>query len=153
VVPAEALPPAEALKGSETILLVEDEEPVRRLACEILQGSGYTILEAGGGLDALRVCETYNGEIQLMVTDVVMPGMSGRELADELSSLRPEMRVLYVSGYTEDAIGEYGVLEEGVHFLQKPFRPCDLARKVREVLDTSRVTVAQSVEKVDSIFR
>jgi PAS domain S-box-containing protein len=152
VVPAEALPPAEALKGSETILLVEDEEPVRRLACEILQASGYTILEASGGLDALQVCETH-GRIELMVTDVVMPGMSGRELADELSSLRPEMRVLYVSGYTEDAIGEYGVLEEGVNFLQKPFRPCDLARKVREVLDAGRVTLAPSVEKVDSLLR
>jgi two-component system, cell cycle sensor histidine kinase and response regulator CckA len=153
VLPAEALPPAEALKGSETILLVEDEEPVRQLACEILQASGYTILEASGGLDALQVCETHNGGIQLMVTDVVMPGMSGRELADELSSVRPEMRVLYVSGYTEDAIGEYGVLEEGVNFLQKPFRPCDLARKVRDVLDAGGVTLAQSVEKVDSLFR
>ena len=153
VVPAEALPPAEALKGSETILLVEDEEPVRRLASEILQASGYTILEASGGLDALQVCETYSGGIQLMVTDVVMPGMSGRELADELSSVRSEMKVLYVSGYTEDAIGEYGVLEEGVNFLQKPFRPSDLARKVRDVLDAVRVTPAQSVEKVDSLFR
>ena len=153
VVPAEALPPAEALKGSETILLVEDEEQVRRLACEILQASGYTILEASGGLDALQVCETNHGGIQLMVTDVVMPGMSGRELADELSTVRPEMKVLYVSGYTEDAIGEYGVLEEGVNFLQKPFRPSDLARKVRDVLDASRVMPSQSFEKVDSLFR
>jgi two-component system, cell cycle sensor histidine kinase and response regulator CckA len=153
VVPAEALPPAEALKGSETILLVEDEEQVRRLACDILQASGYTILEASGGLEALQVCETNHGGIQLMVTDVVMPGMSGRELADELSTVRPEMKVLYVSGYTEDAIGEYGVLEEGVNFLQKPFRPSDLARKVRDVLDASRVMPSQSVEKVDSLFR
>jgi CheY-like chemotaxis protein len=150
---AEPQHPAEALKGSETILLVEDEEPVRRLACEILQASGYTILEASGGLDALQVCETYGSEIHLMVTDVVMPGMSGRELADELSSVRPEMKVLYVSGYTEDSIGQYGVLEEGVNFLQKPFRPSDLARKAREVLDASKVTQAQGIEKVGSLFR
>ena len=88
-----------------------------------------------------------------MVTDVVMPGMSGRELADELSSVRPEMKVLYVSGYTEDSIGQYGVLEEGVNFLQKPFRPSDLARKAREVLDASKVTQAQGIEKVGSLFR
>lgn len=153
LVAAEPQHPAEALKGSETILLVEDEEPVRRLACEILQASGYTILEASGGLDALQVCETYGSEIHLMVTDVVMPGMSGRELADELSSVRPEMKVLYVSGYTEDSIGQYGVLEEGVNFLQKPFRPSDLARKAREVLDASKVTQAQGIEKVGSLFR
>jgi PAS domain S-box-containing protein len=137
--------PTVSLQGSETLLIVEDEEPVRALVCEILQKNGYTVLEAGHGAEAIQICERHEGSIQLMVTDVVMPGMSGRELAQRLSTLRPDMKVLYVSGYTEDAIVHYGVLDQGTNFLQKPFRPYDLARKVREVLDMDKATSAPVV--------
>ena len=132
--PAAAEPP----RGRETVLLVEDDESVRNLAREILEARGYTVLEAGHGADALLRGEGHPGLIHLLVTDVVMPAMSGRELAERLTAVRPAMRVLYMSGYTDDAIVNQGVLEPGMALLQKPFTPDALAWKVREVLDASR---------------
>src|SRR6185295_798926 len=122
-------------KGSETILLVEDEEIVREMATEILRESGYCVLEAKHGPEALTLCMKYDGQIHLMLSDVVMPNMSGRELAELISPQRSNMKVLYMSGYTDDAIVHHGVLEEGTAFIAKPFSPDALSRKVREVLD------------------
>ena len=127
--------PEEVLRGEETVLLAEDEETVRKLAREVLELYGYRVLEAAGGGAALLICERHAGPIQLLVTDVVMPEMGGRELAARLAPLRPEMRVLYMSGYTDSAIAHQGVLEDRADFIQKPFTPEALARKVREVLD------------------
>ncbi|MFA6147185.1 MAG: PAS domain S-box protein [bacterium] len=121
--------------GTETILLAEDEEVVRRLTREILSENGYKVLEAENGREALLLSEAHRGEIHLLLTDVVMPKMSGRELTERIRPLRPGLRILYMSGYTDDAILRHGVLEDGIPFLQKPFTPEDLARKVREVLD------------------
>jgi PAS domain S-box-containing protein len=125
-----------ALRGSESILLVEDEESVRELIAEALQAQGYNVLVAGNGQEALALAASANCRIDLMITDVVMPGMSGRELATRLVQSRSEMRVLYLSGYTEDAIVHHGVLDPGTAFLQKPFSLDALACKVREVLDS-----------------
>ncbi len=122
-------------KGDETILLVEDEEPIRRLGRLVLSGCGYHVLEARNGREALDACERHAGAIQLVVTDVVMPEMGGRELVERLLRLRPELRVLYVSGYTEDAVLKRGVQMSGTPFLQKPFTPLELAHRVRDVLD------------------
>jgi PAS domain S-box-containing protein len=127
------LPP----RGTETILLVEDEEVVRALVGDILTGNGYQALLASHSEEAFRLSGRHEGPIHLMVTDVVMPGMSGRELAERLASSRPLMKVLYISGYTDDAVVRHGVLVEGTAFLQKPFTPDTLLRKVREVLDGS----------------
>jgi CheY-like chemotaxis protein len=124
------------LVGTETVLLVEDEEMVRDMAKEILQESGYQVLEAKHGHEALLVAEHHHGPIHLMLSDVVMPQMSGRELAEQLTPLRGEMKVLYMSGYTDDAIVHHGVLDEGMAFIGKPFTPGALARKVRETLNT-----------------
>jgi len=130
--PAES---ASRLQGSETVLLVEDEEAVRRLARGILETKGYSVLEANGGEEALQLCWEHQGPIHIMLTDVVMPGLSGRELAERLAALRPELKVLYMSGYTDDAVVRHGILAAGTAFLQKPFAPDALARKVREILD------------------
>jgi CheY-like chemotaxis protein len=124
-----------APQGSETLLLVEDEEAVRDVNRRILVRGGYAVLEASDGKDALRVTTRHRGPIHLLVTDVVMPGMGGRQLAERLRALRPEMKVLYVSGYHDDAVVEHGIQEGEVHFLHKPFSPSALSRKVREVLD------------------
>ncbi|MBI4484232.1 MAG: PAS domain S-box protein [Acidobacteria bacterium] len=131
--PAE--PPRGTPEGSEIVLLAEDEEPVRKLVRQTLEMNGYTVLEARHGPEALQICERHAGSIHLIVTDVIMPEMSGRELAYRLTQLRPGIKVLYLSGYTSDAIVHHGVLDQGVAFLQKPFTPDALARKVREVLD------------------
>ncbi|HET8578019.1 MAG TPA: ATP-binding protein [Methylomirabilota bacterium] len=122
----------------ETILLVEDAQRVRAVVREILEMNGYGVLEARHGAEALEISGKHPGPIHLMVTDVVMPQMSGRELAQRLAPLRPEMRVLYMSGYTDDAIVRHGVLGAGMAFLSKPFTPDALAAKVREVLDSAR---------------
>jgi len=121
--------------GTETVLLVEDEKRVRDMTREILQESGYHVLEAEHGQEALLIADRHPGTIHLMLSDVVMPQMSGRELAERLVPLRQEMKVLYMSGYTDDAIVHHGVLDEGMSFIEKPFTPNALARKVREVLD------------------
>jgi two-component system cell cycle sensor histidine kinase/response regulator CckA len=121
-------------RGEETILLVEDEEVLRILLAKFLRLHGYTVLEARHGNEALEICEKHRGPIHMVVTDVVMPQMSGRVLADRLSLLRPEMKVLFMSGYTEDEVVQRGVADLSVAFLQKPFKPIDLARQVRAVL-------------------
>ena len=122
-------------RGNETILIVEDEEEVRKLAGKILERQGYRILETFNGDEALVVCERCRSPIHLMLADIVMPGMSGSELAKRLKPLYPEIKILYMSGYTDDAIVRHGVLEKGVNYIQKPFTMEGLARKVREVLD------------------
>ncbi|GMV80854.1 MAG: hypothetical protein AMXMBFR7_20380 [Planctomycetota bacterium] len=123
-----------APRGTETLLLVEDEDAVRALTRFTLQQCGYTVLEASHGEEAIRVATNHREKIHLLVTDVVMPGMGGRVLAERLLSLHPEMKVLYLSGYTDDAIVRHGILHEQVNFLQKPFSPNALAHQVREVL-------------------
>jgi hypothetical protein len=128
------------LHGTETILLVEDDEAVRRLACSILKANGYTVLEAQHCEDALAIAMAHQESIDLLVTDVVMPRMSGGELAEQLIELCPEIKVLYISGYTDDAIVRTGVLKSGFAFLQKPFVPDTFARKVREVLGAVAAT-------------
>ena len=126
--------------GSETILIVEDEPVVRRLTVRALAERGYHVLEAEDGEAALVIAREHPGDLQLLVTDVVMPGMNGKELADRLTTDRPDLRVLYISGYAEHAVVRQGVLVEGIAFLSKPFDLSELARTVREVLDKASVT-------------
>ncbi len=129
-----AATPASALRGSETILVVEDEENVRRYTRRALEGLGYTVLVASDGPEALRLAAAHARPIHLLLADVVMPGMNGREVARHLSARRPEMRVLYMSGYAADVVLQQGLLEPTLAILQKPFTPDVLALKVREVL-------------------
>ena len=122
-------------RGSETILVVEDDQSVRELAANLLSAYGYTVLKAGTGQEALDILSEREGEVHLFLIDVVLPDMSGRELAEGLTSRSLHTKVLYMSGYTENVIVHHGVLEKGIGFIQKPFSPESLARKVREVLD------------------
>jgi two-component system cell cycle sensor histidine kinase/response regulator CckA len=121
-------------QGSETILLVEDEESVRTLAGRILREQGYDVLEAGSGTEALDIARKHGGEIHVVVTDVIMPGMSGKDLVSQLKIARPGIKSLYISGYPDDAIAHHGILDSGVTFLQKPFTVESLTRKIREVM-------------------
>jgi CheY-like chemotaxis protein len=121
--------------GSETILIVEDEQSVRDLAGSVLERKGYTVLAASDGEKALHLSKAHAGDIQLVITDEIMPGMRGHELAEVMRTLRPQIKVLFISGYTDAAAIHEGVLAEGIQFLQKPFTPDALARKVRSVLD------------------
>ena len=122
--------------GTETVLVVEDAEAVREFAARVLRELGYTVLTATNGAEALQVAEGYGGPIHLLLTDVVMPGMNGQALQERLAERRPGLKVLYMSGYTENAIVLRGVLKPGTSYIQKPFTPSDLARRVRQVLDT-----------------
>ena len=123
------------LPGSETILLVEDEDSLRHLGERLLHMSGYTVISAANGKEALEVMEHHGKMVDLLMTDVVMPGMSGRELATELANRKLIRRTLFMSGYTDDAIIKHGVLEPGLAFIYKPFTVEALSRKLREVLD------------------
>ena len=125
-------------RGTETVLLVEDAAAVRAVARQVLQRQGYRVLEASDGEDALHLAARHQGTIDLVLTDVVMPRAGGRELAERLLAVRPDTRVLYMSGYTDDSVVRHGILEGGVAYLQKPFSPEGLARKVREVLDAPK---------------
>ena len=125
-------------RGTETVLLVEDEETVRELVKRVLQSSGYTVLDARDGEEALEVDAAHAGPIHILVTDLVMPRMGGRQLADELARRRPNTRVLFMSGYSDEAMVRHGVSDGSVEFLQKPFTTLDFVRKVREVLDARR---------------
>ena len=130
--------------GTETILLAEDSDPLRAMAREYLEGAGYTVVEAVSGKDALRRAAEFAGNIHLLLTDVVMPEMSGPELAEKLVRERPEIKVIFTSGYTDDAVARQGILESTVAFLQKPYRPKDLARKIREVLQDASAAIQVS---------
>jgi CheY-like chemotaxis protein len=139
-----ASPPKEAAPAgriaspsySKTVLLVEDSDTVRELTRNILELTGYDVLEAGSPEDAIRLCESHEGEIHLLLTDVVMPGMSGRDLSDRLRPGRPAMKVLYMSGYTDEAIVDHGILDAGIHFIPKPFSPASMSQKILEVLNS-----------------
>jgi PAS domain S-box-containing protein len=157
-VAAPAAEPARAApRGTETVLVVEDQDEVRGLTTTILRGYGYHVLEAANGAEALKLCESFRGVIHLLVTDVVMPGMNGRELADRLNAVRPETRVLFTSGYTANVISKQGVLDPGVAFLPKPFLPEGLAAKVREVLgepeSKGTILVADDEESIRCLLR
>ena len=127
--------PMNGFKGSETILLVEDDDTLRDLAKKILQKHGYSVLDAHNGEKALRVTDKHHGPLHLILTDVVMPGMNGREVVEHLQSLRQEIKVLYMSGYLDNEIAPHGILDPGINFIEKPFTPNSLAMKVRRVLD------------------
>ena len=152
--------------GRETILLVEDEENLRRLARQSLENQGYNVIDAPDGNIAIQISQAHKGPIHLLLTDVIMPGMNGRELANQLSPLRPDMRVLYMSGYTENHIGHNGTLDQGITLLQKPFTLPALKAKVREMLDTplpqeiqmsarlaTSAPIARNRNKISSPFR
>jgi two-component system, cell cycle sensor histidine kinase and response regulator CckA len=119
----------------ETILIVDDEADVRELVREVLEAKGYTVLEAGDGAEALLVAGLYPEPIQLMLSDVLMPTVSGPELAENLKAVRPDTKVVFMSGYTTEVMGQYGMLRSGAPFIAKPFNPDVLVRKLREVLD------------------
>jgi two-component system cell cycle sensor histidine kinase/response regulator CckA len=125
-------------RGSETILLVEDDDAVRALGRHILTGCGYHVLEASDGSKALDTALQYDSEIHLLLSDVVMPHLGGRMLSEAVVALRPQCRVLFLSGYNDDDVLRHGVVESEVEFLQKPYTPALLAQKVRTVLDSDR---------------
>jgi two-component system, cell cycle sensor histidine kinase and response regulator CckA len=148
----ESEPNAEAendLNGTETILLVEDEETVRNLVRETLGTYGYKVLEAANGADGLLIYEQYAESIDLLLTDSVMPGMGGNDLAKALLKISPHLKVLFMSGYTDEIIINHGILDKTANFIQKPFTPRTLARSVREILDATKNQGADSEFKTD----
>ena len=124
-----------AMDGNATILLVEDEKPILRLAMKILTQRGYQVIAAGSPALAIDLVQKFPGPIHLLITDVVMPEMNGKELSGKIAALRPGIKTLYMSGYTADIIARDGVIEEGTQFLQKPFSAKSLAQKTAEVLE------------------
>jgi PAS domain S-box-containing protein len=134
--------------GTETILLVEDEANLRYLARQFLEKQGYKVIEAADGAVAMQIAVAHEGVIHLLLTDVIMPGMNGRELAQRISEIRPNVKILYMSGYTENVVGHDGTLDAGVRLLQKPFNLRDLKSKVREVLDTKGVPTEAPMQTV-----
>jgi CheY-like chemotaxis protein len=134
---SEGVPPPQPPRGTETILVVEDQRIVRRIVVRTLQRSGYAVLEADNGVAALTVFAEHAGPIHLLVTDVLMPQMGGPELAARLRAVSPSLRVLYVSAYHEDEGIRDGVFHDRVHYLPKPLSPLTLAQKVRDVLDAA----------------
>jgi CheY-like chemotaxis protein len=137
-------------RGSETVLVVEDEQEVRKLAVRILRGQGYKVLEASNGTDTLTICKEQKDPFHLILTDVVMPQMSGCQLVEQLRRVYQNFKVLYMSGYTDNTIVHHGVLERGINYIQKPFTVGALADKVREVLDNKDVSVKSPFAKGDS---
>ena len=127
-----------AATGNETILLVEDEKAILTMTSMMLERLGYTVLTASTPDQAISISQSYSSRIDLLMTDVVMPEMSGRNLAEKLLQLNPNLKCLYMSGYTANVIAHHGVLDKGVHFIHKPFSKQDLAAKLREVLDESK---------------
>jgi CheY-like chemotaxis protein len=130
--------PSALLPGRETVLVVEDDNQVRSVAAMVLEISGYDVLTAANGGEALLLSEQFKSKIDLLLTDMIMPGMGGQELSKRLLRLRPGTRVVYMSGYSENANIHHGVIEEGSDFIEKPFSPEVLTRRIREVLDTPR---------------
>jgi len=146
---AQAAAPADSVAtepGTETILLVEDETNLRYLARQFLEKLGYRVIEAADGAVAMQIAVAHEGMIHLLLTDVIMPGMNGRELAQRISEIRPNTKVLYMSGYTENVIGRNGTLDAGIRLLQKPFTLRDLKSRVREVLDSTPGEVGMSIK-------
>ncbi|HET8584579.1 MAG TPA: response regulator, partial [Casimicrobiaceae bacterium] len=131
---AAAVVATKPVAGTGTVLLVEDETVVRQLVAEILESNGYTVLQAADGASAIEVLRRHVGGLDLLLTDVVMPGMSGRDVARAVTTMRPGTPVLYMSGYTDSAIDKHGVLDDGVHFVQKPFSAAELTTRVREIV-------------------
>ena len=123
-------------RGSETVLVVEDKDEVRQIAATVLAGLGYTVIEAKDGFDALELCKRYHGKIHILLTDVVMPKIGGHELAEKIKEQHTETKIIYMSGYTENAIAHHGVLDKGINFIQKPFTASELAKEIRRILDT-----------------
>jgi PAS domain S-box-containing protein len=126
-----------AVRGNETILIVEDDELVRRVIARILTEAGYPVLTAGNGGEAVLMSKVHHEKIRLVLTDIIMPIMGGKVFSDWLAQVYPDIKVVYMSGYTDDAVGRHGVLAPGTHFIEKPFTPEDMTRKIREVLDES----------------
>jgi CheY-like chemotaxis protein len=124
------------LKGNETILLVEDEESIRGMVQKGLEAFGYSVFIAQDGNEAINLFKLYQDQIQMVITDVVMPIMSGHDLIEVLQSLKADIKTIYISGYTDDTISYHGVLEDGINFIEKPFSPQKIALKVRQILDT-----------------
>jgi PAS domain S-box-containing protein len=146
----EQIPPGKQTRmpsgHGETVLVVEDETVILDLACAMLENLGYTALAAASPEEALNLAQSHAGKIHLVITDVVMPGMNGRDLAAQLTHLYPDLRVLFMSGYTANVIAHHGVLDPGVHFMQKPFSMDDIAAKTREVLDESKMADSSNLK-------
>lgn len=134
VVPEQAPEPVVVARGTETILLVEDQPQLRQLTSHILRGYGYRVLAAANGEEALHICEQKENLVDLVLTDIVMPGVTGIELVKRLRTFGPHMKILYMSGYTDDVVLRQGALEPGAAYLEKPFTPEGLATKIRQIL-------------------